>query len=188
MKDYSIIWLPFSKDSEVGKYLNIQQGLALPYFIDGNDKRKFEHSNLDGLTQLHLLRGILVGYFENPPLVNIETFKENVRPILNDLQSHFDFDSLEKLILDIAAYIRKENGDRVSFKALLAGTEICSDSSKIKFDCCTDLYNLLERDRFSDKEWGKKKLRELINQIDRNEIEPALIKHLNTFKHWIDKN
>lgn len=188
MKEYSIIWKQFSKDSKVGEHLNIQQDFALPYFVDGKDKQKFKNSNLNELSQIHLLRGILVGFFDNPPIVNTEIFKDHVKPILYDLQSHFEYESLEKLILNIAAYIRKENGDRASFKALLAGTEICPDSSKIKFDYCADLYNLLERGQFSDKKWGKEKLSELINQIDRKRIKPALIKQINTFKQWLEKN
>ncbi|PWN06474.1 hypothetical protein [Rhodohalobacter mucosus] len=186
MKEYSIIWIPFSKDSDVGQRIMDSKDFALPYFVDGNDKQQFEESNPGGLSPVHLLRGILVGYSDEPPIVDTSTFKQKAKVILMDLQNHFDYDSLEDLILNISAFIRQENGDTASFEALLTGTKICPESSKIKFDCCTDLYNLLEREQFHDKEWGKKKLGELLYQIERDKINPTFVSYIDTFKEWAE--
>jgi len=184
MKGYSIVWKQYSKDSDLGKHLEVSEDFSLPYFIDGDDKLMFEESNLNELTEIHLLRGILVGYFDEPPMIDTEIFKSVVKTILIDLKEHFKIESIEKLILNMAAFLRKENGDKISFKALLTGTEICPESSQIKFDCCTDLYNQLVRNDFTDKEWGKKKLNVLLNRIDKTKINPAFLDYFEKFKNY----
>jgi len=189
MKEYSIIWKQLSKGSVIGKHLNVSEDFALPYFVDGNDKQNFEQSSLDNLSQFHLLRGILMGYFDKPPIfINTHIFKLKTATILEDLQKHFDYDTIENLILNISAYIRKENGVNASFKALLAGSDICPESSKIKFDCCTDLYNLLARDQFHDKGWGKKKLGDLLQQIEISEINTEFISQIDRYREWLEQN
>ena len=188
LKEYSIIWKQFSQNSGLGEILEASEDFALPYFVDGADKKKFEEFSLDSLSEIHLLRGILVGYFDQPPILDTHIFKLKSKTILMDLQKHFAFDTMENLILNISAYIRNENGDDTSFQALLAGSEICPESSKIKFDCCTDLYNLLERDQYHDKKWGKEKLGELLHQIEVSEINTDFISHIDTYRQWLEQN
>jgi len=183
VKEFSIIWKQFSKNSDLGRHLKTEDDFGLPYFVDGKNKQEFENSKLKRLSEFNLLRGILVGYFDNPPIIDTNIFKQKAEIILEDLKDHFNFESTEKLILDIATFLRNENGDQVSFIALLAGTEILPNSSVIKFDCCTDLYNQIERDDYSNKELGKKKLHELLNQIDKKKIDPAFIQHFETYKN-----
>lgn len=188
MKDYSIIWKQFSKTSELGEILEVSEDFALPYFVDGADKLKFEEFRLESLSKFHLLRGILVGYYDQPPILETHIFKLKAKTILMGLQEHFAHDTMENLILNISAFIRNENGDDASFKALLAGCKICPESSKIRFDCCTDLYNLLERDQYYDRKWGKEKLGELLQQIELSEINTDLISQIDTYREWLEQN
>jgi len=41
-KEYSIIWKSFPANSELGNHLGAKNDFSLPYFVDGNDKIKFE--------------------------------------------------------------------------------------------------------------------------------------------------
>lgn len=185
MKQFSIVWKHFSKESDLGIHLSAEEDFALPFFVDGNDKQKFEESKLAELSEIHLLRGTLVAYNDNPPATNTTIFKKSARQIIEDLRIHFQFDTTEKLIVDISAYMRQENGDIVSYRALLAGTEILPESSVIKFDCCSDLINLLKRDKLEDRQQAIQKFKDLISRIDEKEINPDFKENLLEYKKWI---
>lgn len=188
MKEYSIIWKQISQNSSLGEILEVSEDFALPYFVDGVDKQKFENFSLDSLSEIHLIRGVLVGYYDQPSMLDTRIFKFKAKTILMDLQKYFAYDTMENLILNVSAFIRNKNGDDASFRALLTGSEICPESSKIKFDCCTDLYNLLERDQFHDKKWGQEKLGELLQQIEVSEINTDFISHKDTYREWLEQN
>jgi hypothetical protein len=188
MKEYSLVWKQFSKNSDIGKHLEVSDDSALPYFIDGVDKENFDKRIPFEFNQMHLLRGVIVGYSDHPPTVNMQVFKYVAPMILNDLNEYFKCTSLEELIYEIASHIRKENGDHVSLEALLNGIEICPASSKIKLDCCIDLFNLLERNEFPYKEYGKQKLFEVINLIDKSQINPDFLDTMDEIEEWLLKD
>lgn len=187
-KEYSIIWKQFSKDSDLGKHLNANEDFALPYFIDGVDKEKFKISVPMELSEMNLLRGILVGNNDNPPTIDSSISKSYYGQILNDLKDHFKFESIEKLILDTSAYLRKENGDSASLHSLLTGIELIPNSSLIKFDCCVDIFNLLERNEYADIDKGRTLLSDLSKEIDITKINPDFVKHIDEFEYWLKKD
>jgi hypothetical protein len=185
MKEYSIIWKTFNANSELGKYLGAVEDFSLPYFIDGDDKKRFELGTLNNLAELHLLRGLLVGYFDNPPTLDIIYSRTLFRNAIEDLRKHFNFQTTEHLILDISSFIRRENGDFASQTALRTGIELMPDSSKIKFDLCVDLYNLLERNEYKKTEEVINLLKENLAKINTNEIKPEFIGFLKHFQEFI---
>lgn len=185
MKPYSLIWQHYSKDSETGKYFNVSDDFALPYFIDGSVKERFETNGDAVLSEIHLLRGVLVGYSEKSPLTCTEQFKAIAPSILEDLRKHFSFATIEQLIVNIAAFMRKENGGTASFKALLNGVTICPESSVIKFDCCSDLMPKIKSDDLKNRAWGINKFKELVEQVEENDINPEYIENLRAYKSWI---
>ena len=70
MQTYSVIWKHFEKDSEIGTRLQAKGRFSLPYFIDGKEKDDFENKRSVSLNPLHLIKGLLVGYFDQPPGVD----------------------------------------------------------------------------------------------------------------------
>jgi len=186
-KEYSIIWKTFNANSELGKHLGAIENFSLPYLIDGDDKKRFELGTLNNLAELHLLRGLLVGYFDNPPTLDIIYSRTLFKNAIEDLRKHFDFQTTENLILDISSFIRQENGDFASQTALRTGLELIPDSSKIRFDLCVDLYNLLERNEYKKTEEGINLLKENLAKINSNDIKPEFIGYLTQFQEFINK-
>ena len=77
------------------------------------------------------MRGLLIGYFDNPPTIDIEYSRTLFLRAIEDLRRHYDFQTNENLIIDISSFIRKENGDIVSHIALRTGLEPLPISSKL---------------------------------------------------------
>ena len=186
-KEYSIIWKPFKSNCELGKHLNAEKDFSLPYFIDGEDKIKFESGSLSNLAEIHLLRGLLVGYFDKPPIIDTDYSKTLFKNAIEDLKLHFDFKTTEKLILDIASFIRRENGDYASHLALRTGLELIPNNSKIRFDLCVDLYNMLERKDYKQTEQGINLLKENLEKINSEDISPDFIQYLSQFKEFVNE-
>ncbi len=185
-KEYSIIWKSFSANSELGNHLGSKKDFSFPYFIDGKDKIKFEQGALNNLTEIHLLRGLLIGYFDYPPTIDNEYSRTLFLRAIEDLRRHFDFQTIENLIIDISSLIRQENGDIVSHIALRTGLEFLPNSSKIRFDLCVDLYNMLERKEYKKTKEGIDLLKENLGKIHTNEINPEFIEYIIQFKHFIN--
>jgi hypothetical protein len=175
--NYTIFWQQYSPNSQVGQYWQVTENFALPYFAV-KDKRD--------APEKQVLFGILIGYNDNPPAVNIEYTRSLFPKILRHLQKGFDYESLEKLILDVAANLRENVDDLLSYRVLINGTEIEPSSSKIKFDCAMSLYNLILKNDFSDIEKGKSILRKLVNNINKNDINPNFVLHLNRVRDFVN--
>lgn len=184
-KEYSIIWKSFTANSDLGNHLGATNDFSFPYFIDGDDKIKFEQGTLSNLTEIHLLRGLLIGYFDNPPIIDTDYSRTFLKYVIEDLRRHFDFQTTENLILDISSFIRRENGDIASHIALRTGLEILPNSSKIRFDLCVDLYNMLERKEYKKTEEGINLLKENLEKINIDDIKPEFIEHMKQFKQFI---
>ena len=185
-KEYSIIWKSFPANSDLGNHLGAKNDFSFPYFIDGNDKIKFEQGTLSNLSEIHLLRGLLIGYFDNPPSIDTDYSRTLFKNAIEDLRRHFDFQTTENLILDISSFIRRENGDIASHIALRTGLELLPNSSKIRFDLCVDLYNMLERKEYKKTEEGINLLKENLEKINTDDIKPDFIEYIKQFKQFIN--
>lgn len=65
-----IFWQQYAPESELGQHLSAEDYFALPYFMNGTDRRKYEETHELYLDEFSLLKGILVGYEDEPPTVN----------------------------------------------------------------------------------------------------------------------
>jgi len=185
-KEFTIIWKSFSANSDLGNHLGAQKDFSFPYFIDGIDKIKFEEKKLSNLTELNLLRGLLIGFFDNPPFIDTDYSRTLIKRAIEDLRRHFNFQTIELLILDISSFIRRENGDAASHLALRTGLELLPNSSKIRFDLCVDLYNMLERKDYKRTEEGISLLKENLEKINTDEINPEFIEYIKQFKKFVN--
>lgn len=182
MSNYSIIWKHLSKDSEIGARLKAKNDFSLPYFVDGHDKELFENQKPVDLHAIHLLKGLLVGYFDKPPAVDTAFAQQMTKTIIEEHLETFGAATVEDFILDLSYHLRDNNGQEASLQALMAGTEVLSNSSTIKYDCCLDLLNCLDDNVLEERLAGIQKLHQLLAEIKTTELHPDLLDDLKVMK------
>ena len=123
MDRYSIVWKEY-KDG------------WLPYFIWGDKLAAFEAEGEMDVDEEHLLKGILYEWNGEPMFPMVE--RETLLDILDEIREIFNYQSLEKMIVDVAAHTRDRNGSIPSQIMLEAGSSILPDSSMIKDDLSLD--------------------------------------------------
>jgi hypothetical protein len=186
MNNYSIIWKHFNQDSEIGNRLKAQDKFSLPYFIDGVEKENFEKKRSTSLNPMHLIKGLLVGYFDKPPETDTAFAMKKAKQILIENLAIFKSDSLEDMILDFAAHLRHENGHEASLQALMTGVELLPTSHGIKYDGSLDLYSCLEDNILKDRKAGILKLNTLIKSIDTSALDEKLLKDFELLRSDIE--
>jgi hypothetical protein len=182
MSNYSIIWKHFDKTSPIGQRLKAKDDFSLPYFVDGPDKALFENQKPVDLHAIHLIRGLLVGYFDKPPKVDTTFAQQVTRTILEEHQEMFGAKTLEDFIIDLSHHLRDTNGQEASLQALMAGVEVLPNSSQIKYDCSLDLLNCLDDNVIEERAAGIQKLHQLLAEIKTTELHPDLLGDLKVMK------
>lgn len=187
MSNYSIIWKHFEKASAIGKHLQAKADFSLPYFVDGQDKDNFEKKLPVDLHAIHLIRGLLVGYFDIPPGVDTTFAKQKTKQLVEEHLEMFGAPTVEDFIIDLSFLLRNNNGQEASLQVLMAGTEILPNSSQIKYDCCLDLLNCLDDNVIEERVAGIQKLKELLAAIDPKQIHPDLLGDLEVMKEEVGR-
>ena len=187
MSNYSIVWKHFDKASEIGKRLKSQDDFSLPYFVDGNDKELFKKKLPVDLHAIHLIRGLLVGYFDKPPAVDTTFAQQITKSILEEHLEMFGAATIEDFIIDLSHHLRDNNGQEASLQVLMAGIEIVPENNNIKYDCCLDLLNCLHDDVLEERLAGIQKLKQLLIEIDTSKIHPDLLGDLEVMKSEAEK-
>ena len=185
--NYTIIWKHFEKGSETGIRFSAKDKFSLPHFVDGVEKDRFEKSLPVSLNVVHLIKGLLVGYFDKPPNTDTSFAKEHCKEILLEQLEIFKSASLADFILDFAAHLREQNGNEASLQALMTGIEIVPDSDNIKYDCALDLFNCIQDNLLDDYLAATQKLAHLVSEIDGTKLTPELAKDLETLKQEVNK-
>ena len=126
---YSILWQPSGTN-------------YMPYFVDGQELRNFEARRPVSLSDRDLVRGILHEYTNDD--TEFPSVKGSWLAILNDLTKSFEYESLEKLILDAATHTRTVHGCKPSKLMLEGGAKLLPESTQIKEDLTLDT-RVLER-------------------------------------------
>ena len=126
---YSILWQPSGTT-------------YMPYFVDGQELRNFEARRPVALNDRDLVRGILHEYTNED--TEFPAVKDSWLAILNDLTKSFEYESLEKLILDAATHTRTVHGCKPSKLMLEGGAKLLPGSAQIKEDLTLDT-RVLER-------------------------------------------
>lgn len=172
---YKIIWKHFEKSSEIGKHLDAKSDFSMPYFIDGEEMEKFEKQEAVSLNHIHLVRGLLVGYFDKPPKVDTSFAQSKAKEIIVEQLPNFGAASLESLILDLSTYLRDTFGQLTSMQSLSTGVELVPTSNTLKYDCCIDLINCIDDNQLPHKEAGIEKLQQLLSEINPKMLNSELL-------------
>jgi hypothetical protein len=174
-ENYIVIWKHFDQTSEIGKHLKADKDFGLPYFVDGEEKTKLEKKESVSLNPFHLVRGLLVGYFDKPPGIDTSFAKQQANAIIAEHMPSFKTDSLENLVLDLSNFLRDSHGQTVSLQSLMAGVELLAESSAIKYDACIDLINCIDNGLLEDRLAAVQQLKLLLSKIDVKKLNPALV-------------
>jgi len=75
---------------------------------------------------------------------------ETLLSLLEILRKGFNFSSIEKMILDLAYDLRKTFGSQASHLILKTGTNLITNSSKIKSDIICDYWELLNVENYTN--------------------------------------
>ncbi len=118
MERYSIVWQENGQE-------------WLPYFIWGDMLASFEAGEEIEAEETNLLKGILYELDAEP---KFPVKRETLVDLLDELMYIFNYQSLEEMILDVAAHTRDRNGSVPSQIMLEAGSRLIPDSTKIKSD------------------------------------------------------
>ncbi|MFQ3213028.1 MAG: hypothetical protein ACJAT1_002385 [Marivirga sp.] len=175
VENYMVIWKHFDQKSETGIHLKANQDFSLPYFIEGEEKVMFQAKEPLNLNPLHLIKGLLVGYFDKPPGIDTSFANQHAVDIITEQLVTFKTDSLENFIHDLSNVLRDAHGDTVSLQSLMAGVELLTESSAIKYDCCIDLINCIDNDALEDRLAAVQQLKLLLSKIDVKQLNPALV-------------
>ena len=120
---YSILWQPSGTR-------------FVPYFVDGQELKNFEARKPVALSDRDLVRGILHEYTNED--TEFPAMKDSWLSILNDLSNAFEYESLEKLILDAATHTRTVHGCKPSKLMLEGGAKLLPGSAQIREDLTLD--------------------------------------------------
>ena len=159
MKDmaerYSTIWQECEENSRIAKRFFVPgyEG-CLPFLLWGDDLAALERKEKVELREDHLLKGILYGLYEfdhKPSVWHKRKDRETLLYLLDVLQKGFKYESLEKMILDVAGDIGEKHGPGANRIVLEVGNDLVPNSSKIKSDLiCATWAVIAEREKVTD--------------------------------------
>ena len=136
VREYSIVWVTYAEDSEIARQVKAPGEIALPFLVSGEDSLKLNRGEGANVGEFNLLLGLLVEYFKPPPMSATHKIKPYFKDILMGLLEQFrcqrGYDSIEQCIMLISAYLKEEDGEPLSHRALKTGLEIVPESLKIK--------------------------------------------------------
>ena len=147
---------------------------VLPFLVPGNVDEAASYMKITGVTELHLLKGILYGLYEfdhSPKPWQPKKDRKILLSLLDYLRKGFGFDSQELMVLDVAGEVRREHGNGTSRIILEVGTALVPQSSKIKSDLVFDLWEVICKRDENDALFTA--IITLVLQIELSEIIPS---------------
>src|SRR5262245_44837736 len=106
MSSFAIVWNPMSEEIVESWGLPVDPGVPLPFFVDGEALRALERREVASLLPFDLLRGVLIAYDQEAPLLDVASLRPSMRKTLEQLGRGFGMDSPEQTVLNTAARLR----------------------------------------------------------------------------------
>ncbi|MFZ4589396.1 MAG: hypothetical protein ACOYN6_00230 [Ignavibacteria bacterium] len=140
---YSIVWQEFGPDSDFASrfWVSGKEG-GLPFYVDGDKLVQLESGKRFEMNEGMLLKGIMVGYSDNGLYVNTDENKVLLKSLLPILADGFQNMSIEQMILDLSFNLKDHSSVYAAFKCLKNGLLIEPDSSMIRSDLITMVYEI----------------------------------------------
>ena len=174
---YSLVWQECGENSDLAKRFFVPGYVGyLPFFIYGSDLERLENKEKIELREEQLLKGILFGLYGYENKENFWYRKDSIKTylyLLETLGKGFGVNHPEKLILSVAADVRKKNGSNASLVILLTGYDLLPLSSQIMSDLITDNWAVLANEKSEGfREEGLRRIVDLVYRIKMDELIP----------------
>lgn len=135
-KKYTILWVPHKKSSNIAKFFNSVHDITLPYIVDSPQASDDQCMDPIEVNDQSLLFGLLVCYFQQPPLTAMNKinpyFDKAAKKLLAIFAEEKGFYKEEDAILAIVTYLRARYGIKAGCAALKAGEALVFDNKCIK--------------------------------------------------------
>lgn len=135
-RKYTIFWVSHNKESDVARLFNCSHEITLPYLVDSPHTDDDQHIDPIEVDDQSLLFGLLVCYFQQPPLTamnKINPYFERVsKKLLTIFAEKEGFYREEDAILAIATYIKTIYEIKAGCATLKAGEALVLDNKRIK--------------------------------------------------------
>jgi len=170
---YCNVWLECKTNSGLSERFSVPgyEGY-LPFFLWGGELAAFERKEKIEFREEQLLKGILFGLYDfdlNPKLWHRKEDRGTLINLLEGLGNGFNFESPEKMILEVAFSMRENNWHSASRIVLEVGSRLIPESSEIKSDLVGDLWAIISE--LGEEDSLFEEIISLVAQANLNEIE-----------------
>jgi len=171
---YGNVWIDCGTNSRMAErfYVPDYKGY-LPFFLWGDELAAFEKNEKVDFREEQLLKGILFGLYEfdlNPKLWHRKEDRGALIRLLDTLGNGFEFETPEKMILEVAFNMREKNWFGASRIVLEVGNGLIPESSEIKSDLISDLWAIASE--FGEEDSLFEEILSLLAQTDLEDVDP----------------
>jgi hypothetical protein len=184
MAGFTIVWTPLKQEIIDNWGLPLSEGVSVPFFLEGDASNQLQSERGAPLLPFDLLRGILVAYRNDPPVVALAASRRAMPAVVEHLGRGFGRASLEATVLDVAVKMRDEYGNDLSRVVLETGTALAPESSKIRSDLVADLWILAEKAPEDDLRPLLDEIAAHVPQIDVDDIHAGAAE-LVCYAHFV---
>ena len=182
MNAYSIVWKAFSRNSDLARRFfipNHPEGY-LPFFLWGEQLKRFQSKQSVELDEFMLLAGIFIGWQDSWMSHLTDKNKETLRYLMDVLGNGFKCETPESMVLSLAANIREKSGNLPASQILRTGIEFIPQSSAIRSDLITDVWTTMSDNNEPEPEQMSEIIR-LYEDVNPEEIHPVTLPMISYF-------
>lgn len=166
------MWAPLRPSLPLAQALGIRAPIHVPFLTIGEETGHVEQGPVS-FGPKHLLFGILVGYLDAPPTLDIAALRPQLRQILIGLGQGFGLPSLETCILNGALALASEDSPDAQRRALATGRVLLPRSSPIASDYIMATWEVVKAANDTERARFWRDIHEAASSIDYDEIMPA---------------
>jgi hypothetical protein len=174
---YTIAWTYIPPDNPIMKRIGAPTEIPLPILVTGKHMTPFREHQIIPIFYNTILCGLMLGPHE-PTRFDKRRYQKYYDNALRMTMDEYGYSSLEKFMLDAAAYIRINHGPPESSKALLTALQYFPSSSTLHSDYVADIWTQWENGGFQQTDLPLLMLRHIdeiqIDQLDK-EFRPLIL-------------
>ena len=175
-----LIWAPLAASHSLGQALGLRETLHVPFFAETDDAA---HGRA-ALDPEDLLYGILIGYHEAPPLVNMADLRPRLGPMVTALGRGFRFDSTEDVILGVAANLHRDGMPDEARAVLTTGRTLLPHSAPIASDAVMNLWVRTAEAPATERDALWQEIHRVVSGIDYAGVRPDIRQSI-AFMHFV---
>ena len=175
-KNSAILWEPIP--AEWARFrINGPAPVRLPHFVSSEDLLKHNTAQALVLDETMLFLGVLHTWSEEGPVpfsAGQSSLEQYLKRLLYNLCLRSDFDSLEVMVLALAARVREQNGRLPALKMLMTGYRLLPRSAAIRGDLIMDVWAVVEASPQVDRKCAFQLINRLYEGIEFTGLDEQL--------------